>query len=121
MQISNFLAQGIYPERESGRFARPGSSAGVEGQAPRRIPSPVHDGEAFASQAVPATEASALLPPPTPPTQEQRMDEILVRGRLMDGAARSLSMQRAIAHYAEVATLPDVIHLTEVLGVDAYA
>lgn len=122
MQISNSIGQGAYPDWESGgRSARPEFPTRVEGQAARRDPAPVPDGETFARQAVPASEAVPLLPPPTPASRPQLVDEALVRGRLMGRAGGSLSNRLAVAHYAAVAAQPERSHLAEVLGVDAYA
>jgi len=121
MQISNSIGQGSYPERESGRLARLGFSSKIEEQAARRNASPVSDGEDLTSQSIPTTEAAPLLPPPSPPTRPQTVDEILVRGRLMDHSSETLSNRLAIARYTEVAAQPERFHIAEVLGVDAYA
>lgn len=121
MQISNFIGQGGYPERASGRVARPGFPARVDEQSTRPNSSPIPESEAPASSAIPTSGAVPLLPPPAAPSRAQSMDETLVRGRLMDKAGSSLSNRLAIAHYAEVAAQPERYHIAEVLGVDAYA
>jgi hypothetical protein len=119
MQISNSIGQGGYTERDLARLPRPAFSAKVEEQAARRNSVPVSGDETATSQSIPSTEAAPLLPPPS--TRPQTIDEIFVRGRLMDHSSETLTTRLAIARYTEVAAQPERFHIAEVLGVDAYA
>lgn len=121
MQISYSIGQSGYPERDLARLPRPAFSAKVEEQTARRNSAPVSDDETATSQSIPAAKAASLLPPPAPLTRPQTLDEILVRGRLMDRSQETLANRLAIASYTEVAAQPERFHIAEMLGVDAYA